>query len=168
MHQSTIRIDPMFSESPVGIMKTHQNPIRFPSYDESPTDYLVSNSDESFESDDPLDDTCLPDPVAITSDNKLFQNVVSQISDQLKVIYKSFLDYLKGPDNAQGDADNICSEVKRIGVVIGAHELKDLLKSSKIRDQYLTYCSEKEHKPHSIRKYLCSLNHFYTFLVIRR
>ena len=56
MHQSTIRIDPMFSESPVGIMKTHQNPIRFPSYDESPTDYLVSNSDESFESDDPLDE----------------------------------------------------------------------------------------------------------------
>ena len=75
---------------------------------------------------------------------------------------------MKGPDNAQGDADNICSEVKRIGVVIGAHELKDLLDSSKIRDQYLTYCSEKEHKPDSIRKYLRSLNHFYTFLVIRR
>lgn len=168
MHQSTIRIDPMFSESPVGIMKTHQNPIRFPSYDESPTDYLVSNSDESFESDDPLDDTYLPDPVAISSDRKLFQNVVSQISDELKVIYKSFLDYLKGPDSAQGDADNICSEVKRIDVVIGAQELKDLLDSSKIRDQYLTYCSEKQHKPDSIRKYLRSLNRFYTFLVIRR
>ena len=72
LHESTIRNDPMFYESPEGIMKTHQNPIRFPSYDESPTQYLFSNSDELFESDDPLDETYLPDPVVITSDRKLF------------------------------------------------------------------------------------------------
>ena len=98
-----------------------------------------------------------------------FRNTVSQISDECKVIYKSFLDYLKGPDSAQGNADNICSKAQRIGVAIGAHELKDLLDSSKIREQYLTYCNEKtKHKSDSIRKYLRSLNHFYTFLVIRR
>ena len=87
----------------------------------------------------------MAEPVEITSDSKqVFRNTVSQISDELKLIYKSFLDYLKDPDSAQGHADNICSEDKRIGVVIGAHELKDLLDSSKIRDQCLTYCNEKK------------------------
>ena len=108
----------------------------------------------------------MAEPVEITSDRKFFRNTVSQISDELKLIYKSFLDYLKGPDSAQGHADNICSEDKRIGVAIGAHELKDLLDGSKIRDQCLTYCNEK--KTDSIMKYLRNLNHFYTFLVIRR
>ena len=78
--------------------------------------------------------------------NKFFRNTVSQISDELKLIYKSFLDYLKGPDSAQGHVDNICSEDKRIGVAIGAHELKDLLVSSKIKDQCLTYCNEKKNR----------------------
>ena len=101
MHQSAFIKDPIFSkhhlkrkqkwikvpsemilslsyESPEGIMKNHQNLIRFPLYDESPTQYFFSNSNESFESDDPLDKTYLPDPIAITSDKKLFRNIVSQ------------------------------------------------------------------------------------------
>ena len=54
MDQITIRNNFVFTESPEGIMKTDQNSIRSPSYDESPQ-YLLSNSDDSFELDDPLD-----------------------------------------------------------------------------------------------------------------
>ena len=60
------------------------------------------------------------------------------------------------------------NEVRRIGIIIKAESINDLIKANLIRDVYLVVCNEKGYKPDSIRKYLRSLNKFYTFLVIRR
>ena len=59
------------------------------------------------------------------------------------------------------------SEVGRIGIIIRAERLDDLLNEKKIRDDYLGFCGQKGYKPAVIMKYLRSLNDFYDFLIVR-
>ena len=60
------------------------------------------------------------------------------------------------------------NEVRRIGIIIKAESINDLIKANLIRDVYLAVCNEKGYKPGSIRENVRSLSEFYTFLVIRR
>ena len=100
------------------------------------------------------------------ADQEIFKSV--SISEELKAIYNIFQNYLKGPDCCQKNAEETVNEVRRIGMIIKAESINDLLKANLIRDVYLEVCNEKGYKPDSVRKYLRSLNEFYTFLVIRR
>ena len=54
------------------------------------------------------------------------------------------------------NAEETVNEVRRIGIIIKAESVNDLLKANLIRDVYLGVCNEKGYKPDSIRKYLKS------------
>ena len=82
------------------------------------------------------------------------------ISEESKTIYEIFSNSLKGPECCQKNAEEAVNEVRRIGVIIKAESINDLLKANLIRDVYLGACNEKGYKPDSIRKYLRSLNEF--------
>ena len=100
------------------------------------------------------------------ADRKIIKSVC--ISEELKKIYEIFLNYLKGPECCQKNAEETVNEVHRIRIIIKAQSINDFLKANLIRDVYLGFCNEIGYKAGSIRKYLRSLNKFYTFSVIRR
>ena len=79
-----------------------------------------------------------------------------------------FTNYLIGPECCQKNVKETVNEVRRIGIIIKAESINDLIKANLIRDVYLAVCNEKSYKPGSIRENVRSLNKFYTFLVIRR
>ena len=87
---------------------------------------------------------------------------------RVKTIYEIFLNYLKGPECCQKNAEEAVSEVCRLGIIIKAQSINDFLTVNLIRDVKLGVFNERGYKPDSIRKYLRSLNEFYTFLVLRR
>ena len=78
------------------------------------------------------------------------------------------MNYLKGPECCQKNAEETVNEVHRIRIIIKAQSINDFLKANLIRDVYLGVCNEIGYKAGFIRKYLRSLNKFYTFSVIRR
>ena len=100
------------------------------------------------------------------ADRKIIKSVC--ISEELKKIYEIFLNYRKGPECCQKNAEETVNEVHRIRIIIKAQSINDFLKANLIRDVYLGVCNEIGYKAGSIRKYLRSLNKFYTFSVIRR
>ena len=124
-----------------------------------------SNCSERDE-EDPADVTFEPNAIDMMADREIIKSVC--ISEELKTIYEIFLNYLKGPECCQKNAQETVNEVRRIGIIIKGQSINDLLKANLIRDVYLGICNEKGYKPDSIRKYLRSLNEFYTFLVLRR
>ena len=124
-----------------------------------------SNCSESDE-EDPADVTFEPNVIDMMADREIIKSVC--ISEELKKIYEIFLNYLKGSGCCQKNAVETVNEVRRIEIIIKAQSINDFLKANLIRGVYLGVCNEKGYKPGSIRKYLRSLNEFYTFLVIRR
>ena len=90
------------------------------------------------------------------------------VLEELKSFYESFRNYFKGPDCCQKNEEETVNEVPRIGVIIKAESINDLLKANLISDVDPGVCNEAGYKPDLIRKYLRSLNEFYTFLEIRR
>ena len=107
-----------------------------------------------------------PNVIDMMADREIIKSV--SISAELKTIYEIFLNYLKGPECCQKNAEETVSEVCRLGIIIKAQSINDFLTVNLIRDVKLGVFNERGYKPDSIRKYLRSLNEFYTFLVIRR
>ena len=127
------------------------------------SDFQEENMNESF--DDPHDTTYQPDMLHLVANRQVFQEI--PVPAEPTAIYKSFFEYLEGPDKFQKAATGIVSEVRRIGIIIRAERVDDLLNEKKIRDDYLGFCIQKGYKPAAIMKYLRSLNDFYDFLIVR-
>ena len=100
------------------------------------------------------------------ADRQIIKSV--SISEELKTMYQFFFNYLKGPEYCQKNEEETVNQVRRTGIIIKAESINDFLKANLIRDVYLGVCNEKCYKADLIRKYLRSLNKFYTFLVIQR
>ena len=79
-----------------------------------------------------------------------------------------FLDYLIGPECCQKNVKETVNEVRKIGIIIKAESINDLINANLIMHVLIAVCNEKSYKPGSVRENVRSLNEFYTFLAIRR
>ena len=110
-----------------------------------------SEGDDLYDEDDPTDVTFESNIIDMMADQEIIKSL--SISEELKTIFEIFLNYLKGPECCQKNAEEAVNKVRRIGVIIKAESINDLLKANLIMDVYLGTCNEKGYKPDSIRKF---------------